>query len=281
MDRLDDAGGVRGMNGKATDTPPPVAASPNGTVVGNGVRRPKKSLSNAVRDAILNELILNGAIPAGEKMLTEAELCARYDVSRITVRAALRSLREAGYIDVRQGIGATVLPRARTLASGLDQLTSLDSLAAASGDILGSADVEIAEVTLDADLADKLLAAEGSTALVVRRVKLLHDRPVAWIVDHVPDGVLPFATIRDEFAGSVLDILLAHTELQVEYSDATLTAMSADGRIARRLDTLTGTPVLHLDEVTLTRSGQAVNLSEAWMLPEYFNFTLRRRRVLG
>lgn len=268
-------------SGRVTETAQPAPSSPNGAPVADGVRRPKKSLSNAVRDAILNELILNGSIAAGEKMLTEAELCARYDVSRITVRAALRSLREAGYIDVRQGIGATVLPRARTLASGLDQLTSLDSLAAASGDILSSGDIEIAEVTLDADLADKLLAAEGSTALVVRRVKLLHDRPVAWIVDYVPEGVLPFQTIRDEFAGSVLDVLLTHTELQVEYSDAILTAMSADSCIARRLDTLTGTPVLHLDEVTLNRSGQAVNISEAWMLPQHFNFTLRRRRVLG
>lgn len=214
-------------------------------------------------------------------MLTEAELCERYDVSRITVRAALRSLKEAGYIDVRQGIGSTVLPRARTLASGLDQLTSLDSLASIHGDILTSTDVELTEIALDHGIAEKLSVAPGASALVVRRVKLLRGARVAWIVDYLPEGVLPFSTVHDEFNGSVLDILLAHTELQVEYSDATLAVTQAGASLSQRLAVPEGTPLLHVEETTRTRAGRAVNLSECWMLPKHFNFTLRRRRGLG
>ncbi len=210
-------------------------------------------------------------------MPTEADLCNRYAVSRITVRTALRSLRDAGYIDVRQGLGATVLPRAETLAQGLDQLSSLDSLAADHGS-LTTADIHIEEIALADELAEQMGLAANVRTLVVRRVKLHRGTPVAWIVDYVPEGFVPFDTLRSEFAGSVLDVLLAHGELMVEYSDATLTAMPASRDLAKRLNVKTGTPVISLEEVTLTRSGQAINLSHCWMLPEHFKLTLRRRR---
>ena len=238
-------------------------------------RRSRPSLSNMVKDLILNELILPGVIAPGERLPTEAELCGRYDVSRITVRAALRSLRDAGYIDVRQGLGSTVLPRANTLATGLDQLSSLEVLAAAE---LSSAEVEIEEVALTVEDAAKLSLPAGEPALVVRRVKVLRGARVAYIIDYLPEGVLDFDLVRREFAGSVLDVLLDHAELQVEYADATLTAIGAGERLAGLLHVPVGTPVLGLEEVTLTRSGRAVNLSKCWMLPTHFNFTLRRRR---
>ncbi len=238
-------------------------------------RRP--SLSNTVRDQILNELILNGAVAPGERMPTEADICARYNVSRITVRAALRSLRDAGYIDVRQGLGSTVLPRPQILASGLDQLTSIDSLAA-DQDSLSTGDVEMEEIALGEQPARQLAVPPGTRALVIRRVKLHRGTPVAWVVDYVLEGFLDFITLRKEFTGSVLDVLLAHEELQVEYSDATVTALPADRPLARRLHVEPGTTVISLDELTLTRSGEALNLSHCWMLPEHFRFTLRRRR---
>ena len=243
-------------------------------------RRRRPSLTNTVRDQILRELILGGEVEPGERMPTEAELCARYDVSRITVRAALRSLSDAGYIDVRQGLGSTVLPRPQTLASGLDQLTSIDSLATDQGS-LSTAGVEIEEIALDEELATQMAVAPGSTALVIRRVKLHRGTPVAWVVDYVPEGFLDFAVLRKEFAGSVLDVLLDHAELQVEYSDAIVTALPADRQLADRLDVKPGTSVISLEEVTLTRSGEAINVSHCWMLPEHFSFTLRRRRGQG
>lgn len=244
--------------------------------VSPAARRP--SLSNTVKDLILDELILNGAVGPGELMPTEAELCARYAVSRITVRSALRSLSDAGYIDVRQGRGSTVLPRATTLATGLDRLSSLEALAETRGGALSSDQVEIVEVSLDAEDAGKLGLEAGAVALAVRRVKLLGGVPIAWIADYIPEGVIPFDQIRDEFTGSVLDVLMDHAELQVEYADATLDAVAADRKLARLLGVKAGAPLLSLEEVTLTRSGRPIDLSKCWMIPQHFSCTVRRRR---
>jgi DNA-binding GntR family transcriptional regulator len=143
---------------------------------------------------------------------------------------------------------------------------------------LSTAGVEIEEIELDEELAGQMAVDPGASALVIRRVKLHRGTPVAWVVDYVPEGFLDFEILRKEFAGSVLDVLLAHVELQVEYSDATVTALPADGQLAGHLDVRPGTSLISLEEVTLTRSGEAINVSHCWMIPEHFSFTLRRRR---
>src|SRR5437762_11604176 len=58
----------------------------------------------------LKEEIVKGAYPVGSQLPTEAELCARFAVSRHTVREALRLLRDERLIASRQGAGSVVLP---------------------------------------------------------------------------------------------------------------------------------------------------------------------------
>lgn len=239
--------------------------------------RSRRPLSDEIRDAITAELILSGAVPAGRHLPTEAELCKRYRVSRVTVRAALRSLQEAGYISIRHGRGSSVLPRPSAIRSGIDQLCSLETFAAEQGSKVETADLEIEEVSLDPRAADILAVPAGSRALVIGRVKLHDGVRVGWLVDYVIEGVLPFAAIIDEFDGSVLDVLLHHEEAQVEYSDCDIVPLTLDAELARRLAVRRGSAALFLNQLTRTRSGRIVNWSQAWLLPEHFRFFVRRR----
>ena len=240
--------------------------------------RARGSLSDEIRDSIVAELLLSGVVPPGQRLPTEAKLCRRYGASRVTVRAALRSLREAGFIDIRQGQGSTVLPRPHTISSGLDRLSSFETFAADQGAQVSSEEVEISVVELDEEQAKLLERHAGTQSLVVRRVKVYDDDRVSWIVDYIPVGVLPFSVIRQEFAGSVLDVLLAHTELEVEFSDCQIIALGLPADVAGKLNVKEGVPAIYLDELTRSRTGQVLNWSQAWLLPDYFNFSVRRRR---
>jgi DNA-binding GntR family transcriptional regulator len=51
------------------------------------------------------------------------------------------------------------------------------------------------------------------------------------------------------------------------------------GDLARTLQVKRGTPALLMDEVTRTRGDQAVNWSQAWLLPEHLRFQVRRRQA--
>jgi GntR family transcriptional repressor for pyruvate dehydrogenase complex len=66
-----------------------------------------ESLADLVTEA-LTERIESGAIPAGGRLPSERELALQFDVSRVIVREALRSLQATGAIEVRRGRGAFV-----------------------------------------------------------------------------------------------------------------------------------------------------------------------------
>ncbi len=60
----------------------------------------------------LLDLVLDGTFPVGGVLPSEAELAARFGVSRLTVREAIRSLASTRVIRVRQGRSSVVNPAA-------------------------------------------------------------------------------------------------------------------------------------------------------------------------
>lgn len=65
--------------------------------------------ADAVAEDLL-ELVLDGTFPAGAALPSEVELASRFDVSRLTVREAIRSLASTRVIAVRQGRSSIINP---------------------------------------------------------------------------------------------------------------------------------------------------------------------------
>lgn len=110
-------------------------------------------LVNGIRD-----LILRGSLKAGAR-LAEAELCARFDVSRTPLREALKALSVEGLVPLQPNRGATVAP--------LDPVRLRD-LFEAKGAIEHFIGLNAAVRASDADIADlqrlheRLVAAEAA-----------------------------------------------------------------------------------------------------------------------
>jgi DNA-binding GntR family transcriptional regulator len=256
------------------------ASGPTGA--GTPARMPRRRpLPDEVRDLIIEELIASDTVPPGRLLPPEKELSERYGVSRITVRAALRSLQEAGLVSIRHGIGTRVLPRSHALTRGLDRLGSIDAFAADAGQPVDTAGLEWDELPATAAQAERLGVAIGHPVLIVMRVKLIGGTPAGWLIDVVPEGRLAFDVIRAEFAGSILDVLLAHPEAGIEYADAEVTPVNMTTAIARRLNAKRGDAALLIDAVAYTADGEPVELAQSWLLPANLRFSVRRRPPLG
>ncbi|MCX7277886.1 MAG: FadR/GntR family transcriptional regulator [Burkholderiales bacterium] len=70
-------------------------------------RRPRGLVTEIVDT--LAATIRQGQLPPGEKLPTEVELMARFDVSRTVVREALSKLQASGLVETRHGIGTFVI----------------------------------------------------------------------------------------------------------------------------------------------------------------------------
>jgi GntR family transcriptional regulator, transcriptional repressor for pyruvate dehydrogenase complex len=86
----------------ATDQAPAIDR-PDGE---SGARR--ATLASRVREQLVR-LIERGEFPRNCKLPTEAELCARFGVSRPVIRAALAALRDQNYVRSVQGSGSHVI----------------------------------------------------------------------------------------------------------------------------------------------------------------------------
>jgi DNA-binding FadR family transcriptional regulator len=98
--------------------------------------------------ASLSERVQQGHLQAGDKLPSESEIMAQFEVSRTVVREALSRLQAAGAVETRHGIGTFVLPARDPLNFSLG---SVDL--AMVGDVIALLELRISLETEAAGLA--------------------------------------------------------------------------------------------------------------------------------
>ncbi len=224
----------------------------------------------------LAELLENST--PGSVLPSEPALAKQFGVSRATLREAMKGFEDRGLIERRQGVGTYVRPR--VLDAGLEELVSIESMAAKAGLEVEMGDSEIRYRPAKEKEA-KLLGAENVVEL--SRVILADGEPVAYLIDTLGESLIPKSVLEKEFHGSVLDLLLERGELELEYSDSEISATPASEDIARRLVVPVGTVLMLFDADLYTREGEIVDRSRSYFLPGIFKFHVVRRvgRGLG
>ena len=112
----------------------------------------------------------------GSMLPTEMELCERYDVSRYTVREALRQLRELGMVAMRRGSGTRVLS-ARPEQAYVQSVSALSELLRYPGTSFEL--MEAGRVGLDAEAAAVLNQPPGADWAALSRRSETTERPAA------------------------------------------------------------------------------------------------------
>ena len=118
---------------------------------------------------------------------------------------------------------------------------------------------------------------EGAALVQVSRVILAQDRPVAYLVDILPEDVLTPNDLRQGFTGSVLDLLLKRGTPSLANSYTEINAVAASGEAARALQIQRGDVLLKLTAQLYSSEGRVVDYSHSLFLPGYFHFHVVRR----
>lgn len=226
----------------------------------------------------LLSLIENGTYQPGEQFPSEANLAAQLGISRPTLREALLNLNSEGIVVRKHGVGTFVAPEyGNRLESGLERLESILELAIRQGLQIRFDALQVGKEPADSELADKLQIAPGTPLTGVRRVILVDDTPVAYMVDVTPSSILSPTDIDDTFNGSVLDLLKQRQGLRVAQATADIVALNADASLAKKLAVKVGQAVLLIEEVLFDQEGTAVEFSRNYFRPVFFRFHVVRR----
>lgn len=115
----------------------------------------------------------------GSMLPTEMELCERYDVSRYTVREALRQLRELGMVAMRRGSGTRVLS-ARPEQAYVQSVSALSELLRYPGTSFEV--LESGRISLNAEQAEILKVQSGADWFRISGVRRSEraNMPICW-----------------------------------------------------------------------------------------------------
>lgn len=214
---------------------------------------------------------------AGDRLPAEPELSKQLGVSRATLREAMRSFEAQGLIRRRQGVGTFVVGLPPVLESGLEVLESIESLAARIGLDVTMGDLNIRETHPEGEAAQILNVSPESVLIQISRVILAGGRPVAYLVDTLPEDVLMPQDLKHGFTGSVLDLLLKRGTPQLRRSVADIRAVAATTEIARALEIQRGDVLLHFIARLVAADERVIDYSMSYFLPGYFRFHVVRR----
>jgi len=214
--------------------------------------------------------------PAGSRLLSEPELAKHLNVSRATLREAMRTFETQGLIRRRQGAGTFVVGQVPVLDSGLEVLESLETMAVRLGLEVSVSDLHIESVFADQENANGLNLPLASRLTRVRRVVCADGRPVSYLVDTLPEEILKPNQLPEAFKGSVLDFLLDRGDA-LTVSRAAISATNAVADVAKALEIQRGDVLLQFVSQLYTNDSKVADYSVSYFIPGYFNFHVVRR----
>jgi GntR family transcriptional regulator len=224
--------------------------------------------------ADLSALILS--TPAGQRLVSEPQLAKQMGVSRATLREAMRTFETQGLIRRRQGSGTFVVGKVPVIEAGLEVLESLETMARRMNLKITVSDLSIDQMGAAKEMIIGLDVPAGTRLTRVRRVMRADSRPVAYLIDIVPEEILKPEDLPRQFNGSVLDYLLS-SSVDPQVSRANISATNAPADVAKALEIQRGDVLLHFASQLYDADGKVVDYSESYFIPGYFNFHVVRR----
>ncbi len=205
---------------------------------------------------LLGSRITQGEWGPGDMLPTEEQLEDHYELSRITVRRALKELELAGLISRFRGRGTFVSwPKVRH--SPEPHLSLSDYLLEKGmrpGWKLLSAEWESAPD----EVAGRLMIDPGREVYHLRRLRLANEEPIGYHSAYVSPAFSEAVDASALMEGGSLRYLRGRGHLEGSVADRTLEAVPASDRTAELLGVDRGSPMLMIRRLVLSKEGEAI-----------------------
>lgn len=227
----------------------------------------------------LKQAILLGEYPAGSFLPTENELMDLYQVSKTTIRHAVKLLKENGLVDVRQGSGTKILPPPRESVIGSKyQNPGANTTISVRYTTDGPGEVSNTKAAADmipagAAVAAALQITPGDMVYRFQRLQMVDQTVFGYMVNYISRQTAPDLPAKGELAIRLYDHLKANYGIQITEVTETVDAIGAGFMEAQYLHVEINTPLLVLKRIA-REDERVIEYCETIVRPDIFHMVV-------
>jgi GntR family transcriptional regulator len=201
--------------------------------------------------------IQHGVFAVNERIPSERQLAEQFGVNRLTVSKALNELAQEGAVYSRVGKGTYVAPA--KIDQALQSLTSFTQDMTGRGKRAASRVLHAAIEPAGEEAAKALMILPGAEVVVLHRVRMADDQPIALEKSHVIYALCPGILDQHDFSGeSLYAVLRTEYNLHMTYAHQTIEARTAGDGERETLEAEPGLPILFITRVTYDHNDHPV-----------------------
>lgn len=238
--------------------------------------RDTRTVVAQLRDHI-TDLIHRENMKPGDRLPTESQLTVRFQVSRPTLREALKLMEQDGSIVVEHGRGRFVSATSAIHVSR--PITIFESVSDMSRHYGYNAVNKVLSVKVDRppDEAKKALKlADGETTLRLERLRFEQKEPIIYCVDYVPRRILPESIEHLQWDASLLDIM-GECGQRPRMSAASVSSVFLPDDVVSANQLQDFGPALLISETCFNGAGEPVNYAMDYHRGSHFSFSFVRK----
>jgi len=210
----------------------------------------------------LKEQIRSGHLAVGDALPGEAEISRIFGVSRMTSRQALQALTAEGFSFRERGRGTFV--RAKRVEKNIAHLLGFSAEMRALG-LRATTQVLAKEMVAPApEIAERLLIRSGEQVLMLRRLRLANDEPVAIEQIWLPSTRFPGIETIDFSKHSLYDTLQERYGVRIGAADEIIEARVATKAEAALLRIPAHSSLLFLSRTLLDLHGNPIEAGQSF-----------------
>lgn len=258
---------------------------PNRTVDSTSKNRRGRGPGTPLYMQVVNELkaeIVRGVHPVGTQLPSESALVDRFQVSRQTVRLALRTLREAGLVKSHQGLG-TIVERPGLNYGYVHQVNTISDLFPTDVDThYMPPDAGLAPLPAKARVFPDLDTEGKWLEIKAKRYRQGDNRPFNIMCAYVDEGFSGIGRIIADYRGSIYALIETMFGETIDEVEQVITTFAADRETADELGMGIGDIGVEVRrKYLISSSNQTALVSINRYAPDKFSFSMKLRKVRG